>query len=96
MSSIQDLEAEGLLTKRQLKALKIRAKAKARLLKRQRNVVDALARKQFKLFQANGRSWNGLKEERAKFRAQMTKRHKLHERIAKLVPEPVEPEWDSP
>lgn len=96
MSSLEELEKEGLLSKRQLKALKIRARARATQLKRLRTIQDKIARQVFQNYINNGRSWKGIEDKRALFRKLMSNRHKLHERIARLVPEPVEPEWDSP
>lgn len=96
MSALDELESEGLLTKKQIKEIKRKANLKARKLKLQRKIVDQLARNHFEKYIANGRSWKGLERDRQQFRSYMKQRHALHERIARIVPEKVEPEWDSP
>src|SRR6266705_1311565 len=95
MSALDEIKREGLMSKKDFKALEIRAKAKAKQIKLERKRIDLLARIIFKKYIANGRSWKGLEKDRTLFRKQMTQRHKLHERIARLVDETVEPEWES-
>lgn len=96
MSSIEELEALGLIKGKELENLKRRAKRRAQQLKTLRAFYDKRARIYFKKYIENGRSWKGIKSDREMFRMYMSKRHKLHESIARIVPEPVEPEWDSP
>ena len=96
MSEIELIEMEGLLSKRALRQLKKKAKVRAQYWKRKRRLVDSKAREVFKVYLANGKSWKGKEQDRAKFRNLMSKRHSYHEHIARLVPEKVEPEWDSP
>lgn len=97
MSSIEELEKLGILKKgKLLTQLKRRARARAKELKTLRAFYDARARVVFRAYIKNGRSWKGIENQRTIFRSYMTKRHKLHTQIAQLVPEKVEPEWDSP
>lgn len=96
MSELELIEVEKLLSKKDIKNLKRRARRRAQQLKTLRTFYDRLARKHFKKYIENGRSWKGLEADKKLFRDLMSKRHKLHERIARLVPEKVEPEWDSP
>ena len=102
MSSIQELNALGVLTPKMLKQLQARAKAKARELKLIRTVNDRQARILLKRyydrtqkFKETGDHWKN-KAARTSFRNLMSTRHKLHQRISKLVPEKTDPEFDSP
>lgn len=95
MSDIENLEESGVFTKAEAERFKKIARQRAAVLKRERTRTDKIARKAFQFYINNGRSWKGQEMARAVFRAAMVKRHKLHQRIARLVPEPVEPEWDS-
>ncbi len=107
MSSVDDLDREFRKTrnpelKRALLVLKRQAQRRASSLKHQRKIVDAQARVIFKQHYnpkgPKGKKWEGGNNGvyARQFRALMTKRHKLHERVARLVPEKIEPEWDSP
>ena len=96
MSAFEDFEIEGVFTKKQIVAAKKRARKIAGGLKKMRTINDQRARAIFqKHYIENGRKWD-TKSAREAFRNLMANRHALHERIARLVPEQIEPEFDSP
>ncbi len=104
MSTVEELDKLlGNKSDKKLKAairlLKQHARSKAKELKLIRSVNDRQARILMVQYYKKGadgkRHWTS-KEANAAFRRLMTTRHKLHERIAKLVPEKIEPEFDSP
>jgi hypothetical protein len=96
MSAVEDLELESIMSPKAFKALKRKLRIRANELKTLRAFYDKQARRIFKKFYVNNnRRWK-TPGSRIEFRKLMTKRHKLHERIARIVPEAVEPEWDSP
>src|SRR5207248_1274443 len=104
MSAFEDLErafknARSPELKAALALLKVASKTKAYRLKAQRKAIDEQAREIFKAHYDPTRPKNERWDSKVavtQFRAIMSKRHKLHEEIAKLVPEKIEPIWDSP
>src|SRR3989442_6737772 len=92
MSAIEELKKEGLLTKKQLARLQKKGLEKARTLKLVRKFNDEQARRVFIAhYIKNGRKWDS-KVTQKQFNHLMETRHRLHERIARLVPEKVEPD----
>jgi len=97
MSSIQDLKDEkGLLSKEVLAYLKMRARKRASEIKALRRQLDTKARALMRAsFNKKTRKWENKMDKKA-FGKLMAKRKTYHERIAKLVPEKKDPEFDSP
>ena len=97
MSAIEDFRLEFAKSNPKLyRELVAAAKRKARYLKLQRRGKDRILRDFMRRhFDKKTRKWDSMKNT-LYFRRQMAERHHLHQRIARLVPEKKDPEFDSP
>ena len=101
MSLDDNLKTLGkLLSKEQVAAIKRAARQRARELKFQRKVQDALARgllrQHFVKDPKTGKKKWDSKRNNAIFRGLMARRHAIHNNLFRLVGEKKDPEFDSP